>query len=363
MHDPDGQRHDPVGHAGWRDLIERAPFGVTVWRADTDQPADIRLIYANPRASAESGLSMQDRTGRTVGELFPAGLDAPPAENIPAAWLRVANSERGETMDAVHYGDDEHPQGWFRIHFVPLGDRKVASVYENVTHQVAARRELEQFADAASHDLRSPLRTISGFVELLSTALGQDLGERPRRYLQHIRRGVQRMQGHLDGLLAYARAGRDAAREQVAVESVLAEVRQALRGPLEQASATFTIGPLPTVTVPRVALHRLLLNLIDNAVKYRADRPLQITVASERAQKAWRITVGDNGIGIAREHREVVFEMFRRLHPVDARGGGSGLGLAICRRSVEMWGGTLDLRSREGEGTTIGFTVPDPDDT
>lgn len=359
MHDSDGSPLDPVGLEGWRNLIERAPFGVTVWRADTDAPADIRLIYSNPRASAESGVSMQARTGRTVGELFPAGLDAPPADNIPAAWLRVARTERGETMDAVPYGDEQHPQGWFRIHFVPLGDRKVASVYENVTHQVAARRELEQFADAASHDLRAPLRTIAGFVDLLGKAIGENLSDRPRQYLDHIRRGVARMQGHLDGLLAYARAGQDAVGESLAVESVLAEVRQALRGPLEQSGATFEVGPLPTVTVPRVALHRLLLNLIDNAIKYRADRPLHIVVASERLAHGWRISIRDNGIGIAPEHRADVFEMFRRLHPTDARGGGSGLGLAICRRSVEMWGGTLDLRSREGQGTTLSFTVPD----
>lgn len=350
---------DPLSTAAWRALVDRAPFGVTVWHAETDAPADVRLIYANPQATAESGLPMGDRVGQTVGELFPTGLDAPEAHNIPQAWVRVADREQGETMEAVPYGDETHPLRWFRIHFVPLGERRVASVYENVTRQIAARRELEQFADVASHDLQAPLRNIAGFVDLLVGALGDELAARPRRFVHHIRSGVSQMQSHLKGLLSYARAGRHAAGEPVAIGSVLAEVRQALRQPLREAEATFDIGALPVVTVPRVALHRLLLNLIENAVKYRADRPLRVGVHARRREQAWAITVRDNGIGIAPEMQVEVFEMFRRLHPPDHRGGGVGLGLAICRRSVELWGGEIALRSARGEGTAVTFTVPD----
>lgn len=350
---------DSTDGEAWFRLAAQAPFGVSIWRAESDDPADIRLIYANARAAEESGVPMPELVGRTVGELFPTGLDAPPRDNIPAAWLRVATTERGETMHAVPYGDDEHPMGWFRIHFIPLGDRRVASLYENVTRQMAASRELEQFAHAASHDLQAPLRTIAGFVELLVEALGDDLGERPRRFTEHIRQGVDRMRGHVRGLLDYARAGQRASTRPVLVSAVLADVRQELRGLIDETGARFVVGDLPVVSVPRVGLHRLLLNLIDNALKYRSDAPPVIEVTGEPVPTGWRITVADNGLGIPPGREAQAFEMFRRLHP-PATASGSGLGLAVCRRTVEMWGGQIALDARPEGGTAILFTIPEP---
>lgn len=347
-----------IDPAIWPRLAERAPFGVTVWRVESDDPRDLRLMYANASAGAEARAPMAERVGETVATLFEGYAPGVLPYDIPAAWQRVGRSGRGETLDAVPYASESYTVEYFRIHVVPLDDGLVASIYENVSDQVAARRELEQFADIASHDLQAPLRNVASFVDLLVKALGPELPDRPRRFVGHIRDGVAQMQGYLAGLLSYARAGRDLEPEAVPIGDVLADVRKALRRPLREADARIEVGDLPTVTVPRVALHRLLLNLVDNAIKYRGDRPLRLVVEAEPTPDAWRVTVRDNGIGVAPAQQQEVFEMFRRLHPPDVRGGGAGLGLAVCRRTVARWGGTIALRSTVGEGTAVSFTIP-----
>lgn len=347
----------PVSDAQFARLVADAPFGVTIWHVQGDDPADIRLVFTNEAASRVSRVSQAERLGRTVGELYPTGLTAPPEHNIPAVWMRVARTERAETLAAVPYGDENHPPGWFRIHFVPLGEGRVASVYENVTDDVAARRELEQFADVASHDLQAPLRTVAGFVDLLGKALGPQPAEKPARYLGLIRDGVEQMRAYVQGLLAYARTGRDETAEAVDAEEVVAEVRRVLRRSIEGAGAVLEVAALPTVIVPRIALLRVMQNLVDNALKYRdRTRPLVVRIEANRRDDGWRFLVRDNGVGIAPRQQAEVFELFRRLHAGDI--AGAGLGLAICRRVVERWGGRIGLESIPGQGTTVSFTVP-----
>lgn len=349
-----------VFDADFARLVAAAPFGVTVWQVPDDDPAHIRLVYSNDAASRVSRVEQHERVGRTVGDLYPTGLSAPPEHNIPAAWLRVARSGRPETLAAVPYGDENHPPGWFRIHCVPLGRGLVASVYENITDDISARRDLEQFADVASHDLQAPLRTVASFVDLLSRALGPAPGK-PGRYLGLIRDGVEQMRGYVQGLLAYARTGRDEAAEAVDAAEVVDEIRRALRRPIEAADATLEIGRLPTLVVPRIALLRVLQNLIDNALKYRdPERPLVVRVDAIRRDGGWSFSVCDNGVGIAPRQQGEAFELFRRLHAGDI--AGAGLGLAICRRVVERWGGRIGLESISGQGTTVSFTVPGADD-
>lgn len=348
-----------VSDADFARLVAAAPFGVTIWQVPGDDPAQIRLVYSNDAASRVSRIAQNERVGRTVGELYPTGLSAPPEHNIPAAWIRVARSGRPETLAAVPYGDENHPPGWFRIHFVPLGRGLVASVYENITDDVSARRELEQFADVASHDLQAPLRTIASFVDLLARALGPVPGK-PGRYLGLIRDGVEQMRAYVQGLLAYARTGRDETAEAVDAAEVVDEVRRLLRRAIEAAGATLEASPLPTVVVPRIALLRVVQNLVDNAIKYRdPERPLTVRVDAARREGGWRFTFADNGVGIAPRQQGEAFDLFRRLHAGDI--AGAGLGLAICRRVVERWGGRITLESIPGEGTTVSFTVPDGD--
>lgn len=341
----------------FRRLVAAAPFGVIIWHAEGDTAAELRMLYVNTAASRIADACYDEFVGLTMAEAFPTTLGAEPEVDIPAALIRAATTERPVTLAAAPYAAEGRPSDFFRLHCVPLGERRVAAVYEKVTDDVVCRRDLETFAEVASHDLQAPLRTITGFVELLDRALGPEPTGKRARYLGLIRTGVEQMSGYVRGLLAYARTGHDEVVSALDARAVAGDVRRSLRGALDDVGGRIEIDPLPVVHAPAVALHQVLQNIVENAIKYRSpDRPLAVRIAARRRDDDWAFTVTDNGVGIALEHQTEVFALFRRLH-----GGhimGAGLGLAICRRAVERWGGTITLDSTPGAGTTITFTVP-----
>lgn len=341
----------------FRRLVAAAPFGVIVWHAEGDTAAELRMLYTNGAASRIAGAPYEEFIGLTMAEAFPTALGAEPEVDIPAALIRAAATERPVTLAAAPYAAEGRPNDYFRLHCVPLGERRVAAVYEKVTDDIVCRRDLETFAEVASHDLQAPLRTITGFVDLLDRALGPEPTGKRARYLHLIRTGVDQMRGYVRGLLSYARTGQDEAAQALDARAVADDVRRSLSGALLDAGGRLDIGPLPTVHAPAIALHQVLQNLIDNAIKYKSpDRPLVVRLAARRRDDNWVFTIADNGAGIDLEHHAEAFALFRRLHSGEI--AGAGLGLAICRRAVERWGGTISLESTPGVGTTVSFTVP-----
>jgi light-regulated signal transduction histidine kinase (bacteriophytochrome) len=122
------------------------------------------------------------------------------------------------------------------------------------------------------------------------------------------------------------------------------------------AGATVVVGTLPVVLADEGQLRQLLQNLVGNAIKFRGEAPLRITVEAEPEGAAWHFVVGDNGVGMEMQYAERVFLMFQRLH---GRGEyeGSGIGLAIARRIVERHGGRIWITSALGAGTAVHFTL------
>jgi signal transduction histidine kinase len=163
----------------------------------------------------------------------------------------------------------------------------------------------------------------------------------------------------IQDLLAYARAG--VGNEPAVTASLDEEVESAisqLAGAIQDAGAIVTHDPLPTVTGEHSQITRLFLNLIGNAIKYRAaSRPPEIHVALVSDDEKWvTISVADNGIGFKQEYAEKIFSPFTRLHGREY--SGSGVGLTICRRIVDQFGGRIWAESRPGEGSTFYFTLP-----
>jgi signal transduction histidine kinase len=207
-----------------------------------------------------------------------------------------------------------------------------------------------------AHDLESSLIALSNNAGLLRNsgpALSLDQEDR----LAAIERTADRMRRLLASMRNLAQATTEI--ELVELNEVVDVVRETLR-PLasERRAEIVTPDPLPTVHADRSQLEQLLENLVSNALKFGPRRGGRVTIAAQRAENAWCVSVSDQGPGIAPDDRERVFEPFRRLrgsrwHP------GSGLGLAICRQVAENHHGSLVVRSPNGSGSTFVFTLPD----
>jgi signal transduction histidine kinase len=237
---------------------------------------------------------------------------------------------------------------------VPLERARRAELETLNAELQAANHDLEQFAYVASHDLGEPLRTIAGFAELLERRAAQRLNDAEREYLAHIGASATRMRALIDDLLAYARSGGG---ELHAAEVDTGATVRAVVADLH-ASDRVAVGELPVLRADPVLLAQLVQNLIANALKFAGDDPVHVAVDAVRDGDAWRFTVRDNGIGVAPEHADLVFGMFRRLNAPE-RYTGTGMGLAICQRIVERHGGRIWVSPNPiPPGSVFSFTLP-----
>lgn len=217
--------------------------------------------------------------------------------------------------------------------------------------------DLDELTAVASHDLSTPLRLITGYLELLAERLGTDDAE-AREALHGIESGARRLEGLIEGLGSYARLARgegEAAR--VDCGRILADTLDGLRPDLDAADATVRVAELPLVAGYEGPLRQLFYNLVANSIAYRGEAPLRIDVEAGTEPGFHRITVRDNGIGIEPADAERVFAMFGRSEAAGARPG-TGVGLAIARRVVEGHGGRIWVESVPGEGAAFHFTLP-----
>jgi PAS domain S-box-containing protein len=234
---------------------------------------------------------------------------------------------------------------------------------EQIQHYAAelerSNRELEQFAYAVSHDLQAPLRTISGFLNLLAKRYRGQLDDRGEEYIERIMNADQRMQAMIQALLNLSRVeSRGEPLAPTDVETILAHARLALDHAIETSGAEISHDPLPTVSADATQLTQVFQNLIANAIKFRReDVPPRIHVSAERRGDEWVFSVADNGIGIDPAQADRIFQVFQRLH-TEEEYPGIGIGLALCKRIVERHGGRIWVAAAPGEGATFKFTLP-----
>ena len=220
-----------------------------------------------------------------------------------------------------------------------------------------SNEELEQFAYVASHDLQEPLRKVTSFVQLLQQRYEGQLDPKADEYIGFAVDGSRRMQALIDDLLTFSRVGRTTdAFADVPLGDCVTTALTGLSALIEDADATVTVGPLPTVRGDRVLLTSLWQNLIGNAVKFGGAHP-SVNVAARRDDARWRFEVTDDGIGIEPRHADRVFVIFQRLHARDAYTG-TGIGLALCRKIVEFHGGTIWVDREYRDGARLCFTLP-----
>lgn len=239
-------------------------------------------------------------------------------------------------------------------------------------------RELETIVYVASHDLRSPLVNIQGFSRELaeSCALIQEklqspefrrgslkeleplLNEDVPEAINYILAGVAKIDALLTGFLRFSRLGRAALQpRQLDLNQMLSEITRTIEFELKQAGASLAVGPLPPCFGDPIQVNQVFSNLIANAIKYAdPDRPARIEISGNHEEGLSVYAVSDNGIGIAPEHQDRVFEIFHRLNP--SHGEGEGLGLAIAQKVMERHGGKIEVESTLGRGSTFYVYLP-----
>lgn len=239
---------------------------------------------------------------------------------------------------------------------VPEG-RLIQDIVDARKSLIEKNLELERFASVASHDLKEPLRMVINFLQLLERKYKGQLDEKADQYIHFAVDASLRMDKLISDLLEFSKAGT----ENVALESIdLMEVLQDQVGYfsslLEECGGDLIFSDLPVITGKKVPVNLLFRNLIGNALKYKKhDTAPIIRIQGSEHEGHWEFTVADNGIGFEEEYREVIFEMFKRLHTRQEYSG-TGLGLSICKKIVEHQQGNIWADSTPGEGSTFHFT-------
>jgi signal transduction histidine kinase/DNA-binding LacI/PurR family transcriptional regulator len=220
-------------------------------------------------------------------------------------------------------------------------------------------RELEDFAHIASHDLKEPLRKIVSFSEQLSGRMSGKIDPEDADHLARMRNAALRMNGLIDGLLAYSRVATNTRpAEQVDLAAVVAEVVQDLEVRVAETGGRVEVGEMPRLSADALQMRELFQNLIGNALKYhRPNVPPLVSVRSERRGGVVEITVSDNGIGFDTKDGERIFGIFQRLVG-KSEYEGSGVGLAICKKIVEKHNGTIQAYGDPGKGAKFVIRLP-----
>jgi signal transduction histidine kinase len=260
---------------------------------------------------------------------------------------------------------------------VDITERKQAETERNRLAQVAVRRnaELEQMLFAMSHDLRTPLVTVSGFVGELRASLvllrglleaGRDLPDDVNRAITHdipesmhfIEAGTSRMSTLLSGLLRYSRLGRAALKiEKLDMNHLIAEVLSAAEFQVRESGARVEASDLPPCQGDAIQVVQVFANMVENAIKYRdPSRQLVIRISGRRTGSRVAYCVEDNGIGMPAEFREKAFLLFQQVHPQS--GTGEGMGLAIVSRIADRLDGRVWLESDLGKGSRFYVELP-----
>jgi signal transduction histidine kinase/ribosome recycling factor len=318
-------------------------------------------------------VGVEGKLGGQARILDAAGIWKDLTENVNLLAANLTAQVRGiaEVATAVAQGDVNR--------FIELDARgEVAALSDSINQmirnlrettlkleqRVAAltevNRELEAFSYSISHDLRAPLRSMSGFAQALLDQQRERLDAEGLDYARRISRSAQYMDRLLQDLLSYSRLTRvDISLDVVDLDQVTQQVLSVLEPEIHKHNGNVHVrSPLGTALAHEATLKQILTNLIDNAIKFAApDRSLDLRIFSSAKPGFIRVWVEDNGIGIAREYYDKIFGLFQRLHTAE-KYPGTGVGLAVVRKGAERMGGNSGLESQPGQGSRFWFELP-----
>ncbi|MEN6385470.1 MAG: PAS domain S-box protein [Phycisphaerales bacterium] len=219
--------------------------------------------------------------------------------------------------------------------------------------------ELENFANIVSHDLREPLRAITGFMELLQIQYKDKLDDKGKTFIDMAINGGRSMRNMLLGLLEYSRVQTEGKKfEKVNTNNIVKDVINNLSAKIVETETEITHNKLPVIKCDDAQFMQLIQNLVQNAIKFRSEKKPKIHIACKRQEYGWLFSVQDNGIGIDKQYHENIFMIFQRVHRKEEYEG-TGVGLSVCKRIVERHKGQIWVESELGKGSTFFFTIPE----
>ena len=362
----------------YRELFENMTSGFAVHKMiydDQGKPVDYRYLEINPAFEKLTGVPVDVLLGKTVKEIMP---------NTEDYWIETAAkvAMTGEPIAYTNFSSELDK--YFDTYLFSSEKDTFAVVFNDVTEKIKAQeevqklneelkervRELEssndeltQFTYTVSHDLKSPLVTINGYLGYIEQDARSGNIERLQKDTQRIQEATNKMQALLTELLELSRIGRMMNEpEDIPFDGIVADALDIVHGQLEvNRVAVHTQPNLPIVHGDRQRLTEVLQNLLDNAAKYMGDQPDPLIEIGQLGEEDGNLIffVRDNGIGVAPQYHERIFGLFNKL---DAESEGTGIGLALVKRIVEFHGGRIWVESDFGQGSTFYFTLPSVSD-
>ncbi|WP_428610690.1 sensor histidine kinase, partial [Sedimenticola sp.] len=324
-------------------------FSVGKTQEETVPPEVAAIVNAKYRHCVEAGQPIEE-------EVL---LDLPVGQRYFQSTLIPARDETGKTHRLIGISRDITEQKRAEEEIRQLNQELEQRVLDRTAQLEAANKELEAFAYSVSHDLRSPLRHIDGFLELLQQQIGEDLDKRSRHYMDAISDAAIRMGQLIDDLLTFSRMGRhELSKTSVDLDALVQEVIEELALEMKGRTIHWQITPLPTVVGDQAMLHQVLVNLLSNALKFtRGCQRIEIEIGCQIKGKEAIIFIRDNGVGFDMAYADKLFGVFQRLHPADEFEG-TGIGLANVRQIIKRHNGRTWAEGQNDQGATFYFSLP-----
>ncbi len=350
----------------FRTLAEQQMMGIVIIK-------DGRVVFTNRGFQELSGIDetncekmtlkdflrlIKDDTGAVTEERFEE------CRHDNACSMRLSNGKNGFSWVAINKKEIMYENS--KAVLVNVIDiSQVIEAREKLEHTVSelikSNVDLEKFAYVASHDLQEPLRMIYIYSELLLKKYSNEVNQEAKEYLDSIMSGAVRLRQLIKDLLEFSRVGNKRKAEpftDVDMNEVVRTCLSDMSSAIADKKIDIQAEKLPAIRGAKTQMLRLMENLIGNAVKFtRKTGNPKIAISAEKKGNEWEFCVKDNGIGIAKEYQEKIFEIFEKLHSQDEYEG-TGIGLAVCRKIISQHGGKIRVESREGEGASFYFTLP-----